>query len=76
MNTEHRHQSAPQPFGAFSFELRFVSLFNPGRGLSFPCDASGRVDVEALSEQARQNLVQARSTVGRDYCTPQVLRTQ
>ncbi len=26
-----------------SFELRFESLFNPGRGLAFPCDARGQV---------------------------------
>lgn len=54
------------------FQLRFNSLFTH-RALSFPCDASGVVDVDALSEQARGNLARARSGVGRDYSLPQVL---
>jgi hypothetical protein len=66
-------EATRQTRSAHDFELRFVSLFNPGRGLSFPCDASGRVDVEGLSERARQNLLLARNAVGRDYCVPQVL---
>ena len=54
------------------FQLRFNCLFTH-RALSFPCDASGVVDVDALSEQARGNLARARSGVGRDYSLPQVL---
>lgn len=57
---------------ANGFQLRFNSLFTR-RALSFPCDASGVVDVDALSEQARGNLAQARNGVGRDYSMPQVL---
>ena len=37
------------------FELRFQSLFNTGRALSFPCDATGHVDMDALSERARDS---------------------
>lgn len=55
-----------------SFELRFTSLFNEGRGLSFPCDAGGRVDLDALSEQARNNYLFARAVIGRDYAFPAV----
>jgi hypothetical protein len=57
---------------AAGFQLRFNSLFTR-RALSFPCDASGVVDVDALSEQARGNLARARHGVGRDYSLPQVL---
>ena len=57
---------------ANTFQLRFNSLFT-GRGLSFPCDASGVVDLDALSEHARDNLTRARGGVGRDYGVPQVL---
>lgn len=54
------------------FELRFVSLFNEGRGWSFPCDAQGRVDLDALSERARTNYFFARSVIGREVAMPSV----
>jgi hypothetical protein len=57
---------------ASGFQLRFNSLFT-GRSLSFPCDACGVVDLDALSEQARDNLIRARNGIGRDYSLPQVL---
>ena len=55
-----------------AYELRFTSLFNHGRGLSFPCDAAGRVDLDALSEQARNNYLFARAVIGRDFTFPAV----
>jgi hypothetical protein len=57
------------------YELRFESLFNGGRGLSFPCDAAGRVDIDALADKARLNYFYARAVVGREYATPAVLRS-
>ncbi len=54
------------------FELRFESLFNAGRGLSFPCDEGGRVELDALSERARQNYFYARVVVGREFSVPSV----
>lgn len=63
--------AAAQPAG---FELRFVSLFDEGRGLSFPCDAAGRVDLDALSERARSNYFFARHVIGRDFALPTVLQ--
>ena len=60
-----------QPAG---FELRFDSLFIAGRGLAFPCDADGRVDLDALSDRARASYLKARSAVGVDYGTPAVQR--
>jgi hypothetical protein len=55
---------------AAAFELRFESLFNPGRGLIFPCDARGRVELDALSERARQNYLYARAVIGREFALP------
>lgn len=55
-------------------ELRFASLFQEGRGLSFPCDAHGLVDIDGLSERARNNYLLARAAVGRDYAKPRVER--
>ena len=54
------------------FEVRFNSLFSPGRALAFPCDASGRVDLDALSERARNNYLFARATVGREHAVPRI----
>jgi hypothetical protein len=56
-------------------ELRFASLFDEGRGLAFPCDADGRVDLDALGERARRNYFFARGLVGRDFAYPSVRRT-
>ena len=52
------------------FEIRFESLFNPGRALSFPCDDHGHVDLDTLPERAKQNYYFARAMVGKDYSSP------
>ena len=54
------------------FEIRFRSLFHEGRGYSFPCDATGHVDLDALSERGRCNYLFARAMVGREFATPSV----
>jgi hypothetical protein len=56
-----------------NFELRFESLFHPGRGLAFPCDARGLIELDSLSEPARRNYLYARAVVGREYATPAVV---
>ncbi len=56
-----------------AYELRFRSLFDEGRGLAFPCDARGGVDLEALSERARNNFLFARAVVGREFAMPVVV---
>ena len=58
---------------AVSFQLRFQSLFNPGRALTFPCDECGKVELDTLSERARQNYFYARAVVGREFATPAVV---
>jgi hypothetical protein len=54
------------------FEVRFDDLFHIGRWLSFPCDAQGHVDLDALSPRARSNYLYARAMVGRHYAAPLV----
>jgi len=66
MNAPASHPARP------GYELRFRSLFRPGRGLSFDCDASGNVDLDALSERARDNYLYARTVVGREFFMPVV----
>jgi hypothetical protein len=56
-----------------SFELRFQSLFVPGRALAFPCDERGQVAIDGLTERARDNYLYARAVVGREFATPQVV---
>lgn len=57
---------------AACFEICFASLFRPGRGLGFPCDASGGVDVDALPQAARRNYLAALAGVGTEYALPEV----
>jgi hypothetical protein len=54
------------------FQLRFRSLFESGRGYAFPCDRAGRVDLDQLSERARNNYLYARAMVGRELAQPAV----
>lgn len=56
------------------YELRFCSLFDEGRALSFPCDATGQVDLDALSERARLNYLYARTVIGREFTMPALRR--
>jgi hypothetical protein len=65
MNTATNPASA-----SYRFELRFQSLFDSGKGLAFPCDAAGLVDMDQLSERARCNYLAARTLIGRDFATP------
>jgi hypothetical protein len=57
---------------ATRFELRFQSLFDEGRGYAFPCDASGRVDIDTLSHKLRLNYLYVRTLIGRDFSMPAV----
>lgn len=57
---------------ACAFELRFASLFDDGRGYTFPCDAEGHVDLDSLSARALANYFCARTLIGRDFATPRV----
>jgi hypothetical protein len=56
-------------------QLRFRSLFVEGRGYAFPCDAQGQVDLNGLSDSARNNYLYARAMVGRELDVPRVEAT-
>jgi hypothetical protein len=64
--------SAASIQGADRYELRFRSLFDEGRGFSFPCDSAGRVNIDALSDRARSNYLFARTVIGREFAMPAV----
>jgi hypothetical protein len=57
------------------FQLCFRSLFDSGRGFAFPCGPDGSVDLDRLSERARNNYLYARAMVGRELAVPAVERS-
>lgn len=54
------------------FELRFGSLFDPGRAYAFPCDAHGQVPLEHLPQPQRQSFLRVMQLVGREFGAPVV----
>ena len=55
-----------------AFLLCFEPRGGAGCGCSFPCDALGNVDIDALGPQARDRYLFARAVVGREFMTPRV----
>lgn len=68
------HDSTSTDCKPAAYELHFKSLFDEGRVYSFPCDASGHVDMDSLSDHARNNYLFARALVGRELSRPAVRR--
>lgn len=60
---------------SIAYQLRLRSLFNAGRGFAFPCDTSGQVDLDRMSERARNNYLSVRAMVGRELSVPAVENT-
>ena len=65
-------ENAPARKSRARYELRFQSLFDEGRGYAFPCDASGQVDLDAMSERLRNQYLYVRTLIGRDFSSPAV----
>lgn len=60
------------PAAHAAYELYFPSLSMSCHALSFPCDESGNVQLDTLSERARNNYLFARALMGHDYGLPTV----
>lgn len=54
-----------------SHEIIYRALFR-GPSLCFPCDERGEVELDGLSENARENYLYARAVVGLEYAFPLV----
>jgi hypothetical protein len=67
------HQATEDSRPGSRYELRFRSLSKPGSGYAFPCDASGSVDLDTLSETGRNHYFFARGLVGTEYHMPKVI---
>jgi hypothetical protein len=72
VDIRHQENAMNGAAATAAYELRFRSLFDDGRGYAFPCDAQGHVDMDALSERARNNYLYARTVVGREFSMPAV----
>ncbi|CAN7639585.1 hypothetical protein LJR290_004918 [Variovorax sp. LjRoot290] len=57
------------------YELLFRSLISTRRAYVFPCDAVGHVDMDSLSERARDNYLYARAVMGMEVEWPDVRPT-
>lgn len=68
--------TATQPAEPSACTLLFRSLFRAGRGFAFPCDLRGNVDMDALSERARNNYFYARAMIGRELTYPSVQKEE
>jgi hypothetical protein len=55
---------------AIRYELRFLSLFEGGSSLAFPCDADGHVNFVGMSERSRSEYFYARKAVGHEFSVP------
>lgn len=60
---------------ACSHELIFGSLRAHGPNIFVPCDATGNVDIDALSQRMRDTYFWARAMIGREYLYPAVQLT-
>ncbi|MES2951681.1 MAG: hypothetical protein V4858_24400 [Pseudomonadota bacterium] len=55
-----------------SHELIFGSLYTHGRGVVVPCDETGNVDIDSLTQRMRDTYLGARAMIGREYSYPTV----
>lgn len=62
-----------QPDVMGDYEVRYPALADGGRALGFPCDAHGRVVLDALSERVRNDYLYARALVGWAFGRPEVV---
>lgn len=67
-------ESRCYPPASEDFEIGFPSLWKPGRGFTFPCNAAGQVELGRLSQGARRSYFRVRTLVGREYASPTVVR--
>lgn len=55
-----------------AYRLVYMSI-RGGACLAFPCDKAGTVEMNGLSDRARDNYLLARALVGRDFHSPTVV---
>jgi hypothetical protein len=76
MQSPSRTFDTKNHFSEGVFELRFQPLAVASRAMAFPCDAEGHVELDSLSNRARNNYYYARSLIGREFLYPIVRSVQ
>lgn len=57
---------------ACTHELLFGSLYAHGPNIVVPCNETGNVDIDSLSQRMRDTYFWARAMIGREYLYPAV----
>ena len=58
---------------AARYELRFRPLRGKGTSLSFPCNARGCVDMDALEAGTLRDYLYARAVIGFEFTSPSIV---
>ena len=66
------HAFTPTTHEPARFELHFRSVHGASCGCSFPCDAAGHVDIDALADRARLDYFYARTLIGYEFLAPAI----
>ncbi len=64
-----------QSSSAANYQLKYQSLKRLESVLVFPCDAQGRVEMNGLSERARNDYLFARAVVCFEFARPAVVQS-
>ena len=64
--------TAPATFADLAFELHFEPLDDAQLPLTFPCDATGRVDLDELCDRSRSEYLFAHTLIGRHFRMPAI----
>jgi hypothetical protein len=70
--TESSSSASSSNSGSGCFQLCFRSLDDGGHDFAFPCDPTGQVDLDNMSERSRNNYFYARAMMGREVAYPAV----
>ena len=70
--TSMTQSSDGSPLFAAAYTLVYLSI-RGGDCFAFPCDKAGTVEMNGLSDRARDNYLLARALVGRDFHSPTVV---
>lgn len=65
-------ESSDRPPPASAYTLVYLSI-RGGGCLAFPCDKTGAVEMNGLSDRARDDYLLARALVGRNFRSPTVV---
>lgn len=63
---------APMQIKVRTFQVRFVSIVNPGTSFCFPCDEQGQVITTGMKRSVKDAYKLAVSSVGKNFLYPTI----